>query len=240
MKKICNVCGVEKDIEEFCFRNDTKKYKDQCKLCVNQKNKEYYSKNKERIIEKTNKYYLNNKELRNKYYLENSEEIKRKKKEYYLKNIESIKKRDKEYYSKNKDKILNKKKEYFSKNKQEIIQRHGKYMKNRKKTDIEFNITCRLRDRIRIAIKNQYTEKASSTIELLGCTPKEAYDYLVSKFTNNMTEESFMRGEIHIDHITPCASFDLTDPEQQKSCFNFRNLQPLWASDNLSKGAKIL
>ena len=47
-------------------------------------------------------------------------------------------------------------------------------------------------------------------------------------------------GEWHIDHIKPCASFDLTDADQQRECFNYTNLQPLWAKDNLSKGAKIL
>ena len=41
------------------------------------------------------------------------------------------------------------------------------------------------------------------------------------------------------DHIRPCASFDLTDPEQQRACFHYTNLQPLWAFDNLSKGAKV-
>jgi hypothetical protein len=41
-----------------------------------------------------------------------------------------------------------------------------------------------------------------------------------------------------IDHIKPCAAFDLTDPAQQKECFHFSNLQLLWAEDNLSKGAK--
>ncbi len=45
-------------------------------------------------------------------------------------------------------------------------------------------------------------------------------------------------GKWQIDHKIPCASFDLTDPEQQKSCFHFSNLQPLWAKDNNSKGAK--
>lgn len=43
----------------------------------------------------------------------------------------------------------------------------------------------------------------------------------------------------HIDHILPLASFDLTDPAQQSECFNFKNLRPLWAKDNLSKGAKV-
>ena len=55
-----------------------------------------------------------------------------------------------------------------------------------------------------------------------------------------MTVEKFMTGEIHIDHIKPCASFDLTDPAQQKECFNYKNLQPLWAFDNISKGATII
>lgn len=44
----------------------------------------------------------------------------------------------------------------------------------------------------------------------------------------------------HIDHIKPCASFDLTDPNQREQCFHFSNLQPMWAKDNLSKGAKTL
>jgi hypothetical protein len=45
-------------------------------------------------------------------------------------------------------------------------------------------------------------------------------------------------GQWHIDHIRPCASFDLKDPIEQAKCFNYTNLQPLWAKENLSKGAK--
>jgi hypothetical protein len=37
----------------------------------------------------------------------------------------------------------------------------------------------------------------------------------------------------------PCISFDLTQPEQQLACFNYSNLQPLWAQDNWSKHAAI-
>ena len=60
-----------------------------------------------------------------------------------------------------------------------------------------------------------------------------------SSFKTGMTREN--HGKVwHIDHIIPCASFDLTDPDQQKKCFHYTNLQPLWAKENLIKGVKIL
>jgi len=43
----------------------------------------------------------------------------------------------------------------------------------------------------------------------------------------------------NVDHVKPCASFDLEDAEEQEECFNWKNLQPLRADKNKSKGAKI-
>ena len=80
--------------------------------------------------------------------------------------------------------------------------------------------------------------KHNHTLEMIGCTAKELKNYLASKFTDGMTWENYGRYGWHVDHIRPCASFDFTDPEQQKQCFHYTNLQPLWARDNLSKGAK--
>lgn len=39
----------------------------------------------------------------------------------------------------------------------------------------------------------------------------------------------------HIDHIVPCAYFDLSNPIHQRRCFNYRNMQPLPAKENISK-----
>jgi hypothetical protein len=47
-------------------------------------------------------------------------------------------------------------------------------------------------------------------------------------------------GKWHIDHIKPGALFNLINIEEQKKCFHYTNLQPLWASENLSKGCKYI
>jgi hypothetical protein len=52
-----------------------------------------------------------------------------------------------------------------------------------------------------------------------------------------MTRKNY--GKWHVDHIRPCASFDLTNPKQQQICFHYTNLQPLWAIDNIKKGVKL-
>ena len=73
-------------------------------------------------------------------------------------------------------------------------------------------------------------KKVCKTRELLGCDYKEFKIYFQNKFTKFMSWEKFMSAEIHIDHIIPCSSFDLSNLEEQKKCFHYTNLQPLWAT----------
>jgi hypothetical protein len=77
--------------------------------------------------------------------------------------------------------------------------------------------------------------KAASTMELIGCTIAEVRAHLESKFLPGMTWKNCGRNGWHIDHHKPCKRFDLKDPEQQRLCFNFKNLKPLWEADNISK-----
>lgn len=44
-------------------------------------------------------------------------------------------------------------------------------------------------------------------------------------------------GQWHLDHKKPCAKFDLTKEADQRLCFHFMNIQPLWLVDNLIKGS---
>ncbi len=93
-----------------------------------------------------------------------------------------------------------------------------------------------LRHRVRQALRG--LAKCSSTQKLTGCTIKELMAHLEAQFTDGMTWDNYGEGGWAVDHIRPCASFDLTDPEQQRQCFHYSNLQPLWAADNIRKGAK--
>ncbi len=88
--------------------------------------------------------------------------------------------------------------------------------------------------RIWSAMKRQHVN-GSGSFALVGCTPEELRDHIAKHFAAGMSFENY--GEWHVDHVRPCASFDLSDLEQVKACFNWRNLRPLWAADNIRKGA---
>ncbi|HEX2901442.1 MAG TPA: hypothetical protein VHS96_17135 [Bacteroidia bacterium] len=94
-----------------------------------------------------------------------------------------------------------------------------------------------LRCRINEALKKGY-KKLRSTRESLGCSIPELKAHLENLFQPGMTWEN--RGQWEIDHIRPCASFNLLDPEQQRCCFHFSNLQPLWKADNRRKSDQCL
>ena len=47
-------------------------------------------------------------------------------------------------------------------------------------------------------------------------------------------------GKWHVDHIKPISSYNLENEKELFECFNYKNLQPLWAHDNLVKSNKII
>ena len=97
-------------------------------------------------------------------------------------------------------------------------------------------LAVNLRTRMWKAVKRN--QRAGSVVRDLGCTINELKAHLESKFQQGMTWGNWAFDGWHIDHIKPLASFDLTDREQFKEACHYTNLQPLWAEENLSKGAK--
>ena len=110
--------------------------------------------------------------------------------------------------------------------------------KLRLQTDINVKLSHYLRNRIRKVLKNNI--KSTKTSKLLDCSIDFLKKYLESKFKFGMTWDNYGKNGWEIDHIRPCASFDLSKPEEQCKCFHYSNLQPLWVSENRQKSNKII
>ena len=113
---------------------------------------------------------------------------------------------------------------------------HKEYVKNRLKTDDLFRLSVNYRTRTCVAFKSKGLRKKSKTREMLGCTFEEMQQHLINQFTEGMTIENY--GEWHIDHIIPLSLANTK--EELIKLTHYTNLQPLWASDNMSKNDKII
>ena len=216
MKK-CTKCGETKELSEFNKTKNTASGVHSCCKCCNKKWRE---ENKEDTKIKQKEYREDNKE-----------KIKIKQKEYREDNKEKIKINRKEYYQNNKEKF----KRYRENNKEKINERMRKYKKDRKKTDPLFKLTCNLKTRTSLAFKNKNWIKNGGSEQLLGIDYERCKLHLERQFTNGMSWDNY--GDWHIDHIIPLSSAT-TEVELRKLC-HYTNLQPLWAYDNMSKGATM-
>jgi len=114
---------------------------------------------------------------------------------------------------------------------------HRTYIADRKLNDLNFKLACAIRSRLGTALKDD--AKSGSAVKDLGCTIPELKAHLESKFQVGMTWDNWSKDGWHIDHIKPLASFNLEDREQFLEAVNYTNLQPLWATDNIQKGAIV-
>lgn len=111
--------------------------------------------------------------------------------------------------------------------------------KARRATNPNVVIRSRLRSRL-----NHYLNGTSKSVtremrRLLGCSVNDFRIYIESQFEPGMSWSNYGLKGWHIDHILPCALFDLTRAAHRKICFHFSNMQPLWAGDNLRKFTKV-
>jgi hypothetical protein len=217
--KKCRLCDELKEIGEFHKKKGTKDgVRNECKECVKGIQKKY--KDAPGFKEKQAEYD----------------------KQRYSKEKVQILERKKEYYQENKETILEQKAEYRSK--PENRQRNKNYIKKYKVENREKYYKYRNDNPHKIAwrsvlystLKRMDTKKSDHTIKLLGYSADDLKLHIENQFTEGMSWDN--HGEWHIDHIKPIKAFfneGVTDP---KIINSLSNLQPLWAKDNLSKGAK--
>ena len=185
--------------------------------------KVYFQKNKVRLRKIRRKHAKKNREK----YVEYQREYRKRNPESYKRTILKGKKKREVSYKK-----------WRKKNKEVILLK--KYQ--RLKKDHLFRLKELVRSRIQSGLRQHVKgiKKSMKSIMYLGCSYENYKIYLENKFTKGM-DWSNMGGKTgwQIDHIKPLAKFDLSLKSNQLKAFNYRNTQPMWIKENLSKGAKF-
>lgn len=183
----------------------------------------------------------------------NKEYVRQYNKQYREHNRASITEKSKSRYELNKTEVLRKRKEYFENNsaarleyaamrrktqRDAVADQRKRYHAARYKKDLSYTLRHRIGVAVRDALRGR--RKSRTTFELLGYSLDDLKAHLLANLHDGMTEADLLAGRIHIDHIRPVSSFDITSEDCQdfKDCWALSNLQPLWAEDNLRKGAK--
>ena len=236
--KICTKCRQRYPNNNNYFRKKSKKYKNgeeklnsRCKYCKSKASSNYNKNHKDEIIRYSKEYYQRDyvKERCRKYEKEHPWI----KIEYYNKNKHKIKKRIKDWKLKNSDKIRQQSKRY----REEHVEESKIYHRKRMESDPKYRITRSLRNRLYLAFKCQGVRKTEHTLDLIGCSIDFLKKHIESQFLQGMSWDNYGRKGWSIDHIKPCASFSLINPEEQKACFHYTNLRPLWEIDNWKKNS---
>jgi len=241
MKK-CTKCGDPKEIKAF---SKDKSRPDGlctwCKRCRASHLKLYHQSKPDLIKKGLKKYRIENsgkiREQKKAWAEKNSKKVFLQKKAWRDANLDKLRERHKQWCKDNPDRVRFLYRDWYAKNpeKAKTLSRR-KYIKHRSLS------SGRLNDGIRRAIqkslhgyKNGYHWE-----ELVGYTLGKLKTHLEKQFQFGMTWENY--GPVwHVDHKIPIVAFNFEkqDDIDFRRCWALNNLQPLWAGENMSKGAKI-
>jgi hypothetical protein len=211
--KICPKCGVEKRESEFGIRKSgfrAGQFRGECKPCEKARLANYWAEHKEKRRQQRKSWRVRDRKV-------NPEKWAAEAKVRRERDPEKANRIAREWRKQNPEKVR-------------VIQ------KTHRKSHPLRVISDRLRTRVNAVLRGRC--KSAHTLELLGCSLEHLKVWLAFYFQPGMSFANY--GLWHIDHIRPCASFDLSNPVQQRECFHYTNLQPLWAKENMSKGTKEL
>ena len=88
--------------------------------------------------------------------------------------------------------------------------------------------------RVYTALKN---DKEMSSIEYLRCNIEKFKQHIEQQFTEGMSWENYF--EWHIDHKIPL-KYNKPSLEEVVQRLHYTNTQPMWASENMSKGHRYI
>jgi predicted nucleic acid-binding Zn-ribbon protein len=253
--KKCTKCGEIKSVKEF--------YKDKrkdglfpwCKECVSKTRRAYYENNSKQIKEKSREYRKNNtekvrklssdwakknkekvNETNRQWSLRNKEKVKIIHQIWYQNNIERSKETKKKYLAKNYIKVKEKNKRWANNNPQAVRDIYKRSYIKRTSTPcgkLNHSISSGVNQCLRGSKSGRHWET------LVGYTVDQLKQRLEKQFQLGMTWENY--GLWHIDHIIPLSAHNFQSPEDIdfKRAWALKNLQPMWAKENIKKSNKL-
>lgn len=140
--------------------------------------------------------------------------------------------RKREYYNRIKNEDW-----YKEKNSKRVRNYKNEYIQQQK--DTFKYVKAHLRKVILVYIKKQKNKVGPKpkTEDILGIDFDGFVNHIEKQFISGMSWNN--HGKWHIDHILPCALSN-GDTDILLKLFNYQNLSPVWAFDNLSKNDKVL
>lgn len=172
----------------------------------------WYQRNKEKALANQKKLYQANKDKRKEYI-----------KEHFKQNIDIYRQYSKKYCTRDRAKRL-------------------AYLKRKLKEDPIFAAkdkigrtiaSAAIRSHKQLPFSTKRGVKLKEIEKVLGCSIEQFVLYFESLFQPGMTWAN--HGEWHIDHIKPVATATTVDEVIELN--HHTNLQPLWATDNITKGS---
>lgn len=226
--KKCKDCGLDKPISEFPFIRTRGRYEPRCIICRRVRNNKYSAENYGRDGEKRKQYAKE-------YFIKNRDrELEYRRERYKKYNREEQLEKRRKWYQENKERHAKSREKYEKENKERLRAARRKWENNRLSEDVNYKLHKSLSGRVRFEL-NGKTKKTSRTEQLIGCTINELRQHIESQFSDGMNWDNWGINGWHIDHKIPLSWFNLENENCRKVAFNYKNMQPLWGTDNIRK-----
>ncbi len=167
------------------------------------------------------------------YRIANQDKVKESQKVYRYINRDRRNEQRRAWYKTNRSKAL----AYCKKWNKANREWHNNRQKELRKNDLKIRLNINMGNSIRKSIRSGKGKEHWEGI--VGYTIENLKRHLEKKFKQGMSWENY--GKWHIDHIVPISVWNFETPEHEdfKRCWALKNLQPLWAEENLKKRAKL-
>jgi len=261
MKHCCR-CALVKSAEHFASNRRTKdglqvwckpcsaEYQRENKARIRAKRAEWENINRERRVQARKEYYTKNKariDARNSQYVrENRERVAAYKRQWAQGNREQLRKRRASYYRENQERIKQAVKDYYRENRSAVLARSkayrgryqarvNAYVRGRYRNSKDARAAMITRSLLKRVLRALEQKKVYGSFETLGYTPDQLLQRMEVQFKPGMSWDN--HGEWHIDHKISVANMIARGETRPHVINALSNLQPLWAKDNLRKGA---